>query len=96
MSLVRSSGKYDGTIFHTLGIGPFHPDARLITGVEDDRETGGVRVYIGARYHNAYSLLVDQEMCERARRAWAGSISSHLYGNFQDLWPIHYEGSCLQ
>ena len=75
-----------------LGIGPFHPDARLITGVEEDRETGGVRVYVGARWRNVYSLIVDPENCERARRLWAATYTGHLIASFQDLYPLHYEG----
>lgn len=73
-------------------IGPFHPDARLVTGVEEDKETGGVRIYVGARYENYYSLVVDPEACERARQAWASSSRSHLFASFQDLWPMHREG----
>lgn len=72
-------------------ISVFSPDARLVTGVEDDRETGGVRVYIDGRYLNRYSLIVDPEMCARARRAWA-STHQHVIADFQDLWPIHDEG----
>jgi hypothetical protein len=70
----------------------FNPDARLVVGVEDDCETGGVRVYIGARYQNRYSLIVAPDDCERARLAWS-STRRHVVANFQDLWPIHDEGS---
>lgn len=66
-------------------------DGRLVVGVEDDRETGGVRVYVDARYLNRYSLIVDTEACERIRRAWLGH-HQHLVASFQDLWPLHEEG----
>lgn len=68
-----------------------HPDGILVVGVEDDRETGGVRVYVGARYLNTYALLVDPEHCAAARRAWHGS-SGHVVANRYDLWPFHDEG----
>lgn len=71
--------------------GPLDPNAVLVTGVEEDRETGGVRVYVGPRYLNQYALLVSPEDCEIARHGWA-STNQHVIADRRLLWPFYREG----
>ena len=47
--------------------------AALVTGVEDDPETGCLRMYLGHRSRGIYALIEDEDAKDELRRAWAGS-----------------------
>lgn len=63
-----------------------HPDACLITGVEDDPGGIGVRVFVGARYKGDYFLVSEPEAVEEARRAWGRG--GHCFGDLDDLREV--------
>lgn len=50
----------------------------LVVGVEDDAETGCLRMYVGSRGDGIYALVEDAEAKEELRRAWARSFTGHL------------------
>jgi hypothetical protein len=50
----------------------------LVVGVEDDAETGCLRMYIGARYQGLYALIENEQAKEKLRREWAGSYCGNL------------------
>lgn len=43
----------------------------IVVGVEDDPETGMLRMYVGARWRGVYALIEDPEDQETLRREWA-------------------------
>jgi len=50
----------------------------LIVGVEDDPETGCLRMYVDHRGRGLYALIEEDEAKEQLRRAWANSSRGHL------------------
>lgn len=50
----------------------------LVVGVEDDEETGGLRMYVGARWKGIYAIVEDEDAKKDLRNAWAGSYCGHL------------------
>jgi hypothetical protein len=53
----------------------------LLTGIEDD-PSGGLRVYLGARYKGLYMLVEDAAEKDIFRRAWS-SGAPHTW-----MWPL--------
>lgn len=49
----------------------------LVVGVEDDAETGCLRMYVGARHQGIYALVEDEDAKDELRRAWA-HIGQHV------------------
>lgn len=49
----------------------------LVVGVEDDSESGGVRIYLGHRALGAYAVVTDPDTATTIREAWARG-SQHL------------------
>lgn len=43
----------------------------LVSGVEEDAETGCLRMYVGHRCRGIYALIEDEEAKDELRRAWA-------------------------
>lgn len=43
----------------------------LVVGLEDDEETGGLRVYLGHRARGLYAIVEDENAKDELRRAWA-------------------------
>jgi hypothetical protein len=43
----------------------------LVVGVENDAETGCLRMYVGHRSRGIYALIEDEEAKDELRRAWA-------------------------
>lgn len=68
-------------------IGPLHPDAVLVTGVEGDPGGFACRVYIGARYEGRYFLISDPDARKAAEHAWHGS-SQHVIADMRELAAI--------
>ena len=50
----------------------------LVTGVEDDAETGCLRMYVGSRGDGIYALIEDEAAKDELRREWARSFAGHL------------------
>jgi len=50
----------------------------LIVGVEDDPETGCLRMYLGSRNRGLYALIEEEEAKEQLRLAWGASSRGHL------------------
>ncbi len=50
----------------------------LVVGVEDDAETGGLRMYLGARYKGVYAIVTDEEDKATLRYEWDCSRGGHL------------------
>lgn len=65
-----------------------HPDAVIITGVEDDPGGIGIRVFIGQRGRGAYFLISDPDDVGRVRDAWARSYAGHLFALYGDLVQV--------
>ncbi len=49
----------------------------LVVGVEEDAETGGVRVYLDARYLSRYAVIDNPEAADEMRRQWRNGLQ-HL------------------
>jgi hypothetical protein len=50
----------------------------LVVGVEDDAETGCLRMYVGSRGDGIYALIEDEEAKDELRREWARAFTGHL------------------
>lgn len=50
----------------------------LVTGVEDDAETGCLRMYVGSRHLGVYALIEDEEAKDELRREWRRTFTGHL------------------
>lgn len=50
----------------------------LVVGVEDDAETGCLRMYLDSRSRGLYALIEDADAKEALRRGWAASYHGHL------------------
>lgn len=56
----------------------FHPDARLVTGVETDpNDPETVRVFLGARHLGVHTHVKDPAAISELRRAWDTNVG-HL------------------
>lgn len=60
------------------GVGLLLAGGVLVVGVEDDAETGCLRMYVGSRSDGIYALVEDDDAKEELRRSWAASICGHL------------------
>ncbi len=49
----------------------------LVVGVQDDPETGCLRMYVGSRSRGIYALIEDETAKAELRREWA-CVSRHL------------------
>jgi hypothetical protein len=52
-------------------------NSALVVGVEDDDETGCLRMYVGARHQGIYALIEDEDAKDELRRAWA-NVRQHV------------------
>lgn len=60
-----------------ISSGPIMVGGAFVTGVQDDAETGCLRMYVGHRGQGIYALIEDEAAKEELRRAWADT-SIHL------------------
>jgi hypothetical protein len=51
--------------------GLFTGQTVFVVGVEDDAETGGLRMYVGHRSNGIYAIVEDEDAKDELRRAWA-------------------------